>query len=101
LNCRITLNESLSHNSSDKYSCIFSTQAEGRNNIWPLIVAAIIYISFAIVFYVGRRIYYRWRERNSANVVLTPDSSIDAVAEEKKRKRLKSLDCFRGYLLSI
>jgi hypothetical protein len=81
------------------FQCEHRIADEGRNNIWPLVVAVGVYVTFAALFYVGRRLFFRYRERNAMTISTTdptPLSTDESKADDKKRKRLKSLDCFRG-----
>ena len=80
------------------YQCSKYTETDGRNNIWPIIGAALIYIVFAAAFYTLRKVYYKWRERRAMSISLPSEPTSGSPSpDEKKRKRLKSLDCFRGY----
>lgn len=73
-------------------SCQLETINEGRNNIWPLIGAIIIYLIIALVFYGGRRTIRKLREKREINI----SDPITVNKNENSKKRLKSLDCFRG-----
>ncbi|CAG2167455.1 unnamed protein product, partial [Oppiella nova] len=81
------------------FQCEHRIADEGRNNIWPLVVAVGVYVTFAAVFYVSRRLFRRYRERNAMTITTDPtplSTDESKAADDKKRKRLKSLDCFRG-----
>lgn len=84
-------------NNTTKY-CELQTINEGRNNIWPLIGAIIIYLIIALVFYGGRRTIRKLREKRELNISDPSDPSDPTTVNkiENSKKRLKSLDCFRG-----
>ncbi|CAG2120764.1 unnamed protein product, partial [Medioppia subpectinata] len=75
------------------FSCETQTLDDGRNNAWPLVVAAAVYVLLAVLFYGGRRLYWRYRARHVTQIA---SEEPDDKNEDKRRKRLKSLDCFRG-----
>ena len=83
---------SITEGNSTTKNCQLQTINEGRNNIWPLIVAIIIYLIIALVFYGGRRTIRKLREKRELNI----SDPITVNINENSKKRLKSLDCFRG-----
>uniref|UniRef100_A0A914E4U6 Heparan-alpha-glucosaminide N-acetyltransferase n=1 Tax=Acrobeloides nanus TaxID=290746 RepID=A0A914E4U6_9BILA len=79
----------------------FETLESGRNNIWPIIGAIAFYILAAILWIVGLNAYRRYKSdrtvSNASDAPLTSEEKPGTTsANLKKKKRLKSLDCFRG-----
>ncbi|XP_054166903.1 heparan-alpha-glucosaminide N-acetyltransferase-like [Oppia nitens] len=89
-------------NGGNDYKCQIQETESGRNNIWPIVGAVLIYVIAAVLFYGGRRLFYRWRERQAAALAVSSPNESPIVEmrteqkDDKRRKRLKSLDCFRG-----
>lgn len=82
--------------------CTFETVEEGHVTFWPLIVAFLVYVLIAVGFYGGRWLFRRYQKRKSEETLTVSMTSPVTAApapkaeEDKKRKRLISLDAFRG-----
>ena len=67
-------------------TCQLQTTQDGRNNLWTLLVAILVILIVALVFYLGRFIYRRRKDAFDG----------DEELNSKISQRLNSLDAFRG-----